>query len=116
MTLTTPTLQVHETITGRGEAYDGERLLAVVDYSMKEIQEPYAPSVVPAPEGVGAPGERNIYGVIKSPQAGIFRDYIGARLAMRLDDGRRLDFTVVKVVGIDMFLLQGLGGFQRVAA
>ena len=123
MTLTTPTLQVHEPIAGRGEAYDGERAFAVVDYRMKEIQEPYKPSAVPTPAGVGAPGERSVYSVTRSLQAaqtGILRDYMGARLTMRLDDGRRLDFTVAKVVGkvvgIDMFLLQGLGGFQGVAA
>lgn len=96
-------LRVHATFVGRGAAYDGERMLAEVEYSLKDIAE------VPTPLG-GAPtaGERNLYGLVRSPGVDVLGGYVGVRLVLQLQDGRLLPFMVVKVLRVDVFLIQGL--------
>ena len=109
-TATTAALRFHETLAGRGKAYDGARLLAEVDYLIKDVEETYGTAPVGRGEAAEAgAGQRNIYGLVRSPGAEVLGGYVGARLTLQLEDGRRLHFTVAKVMGTDAFLIQGLG-------
>jgi hypothetical protein len=54
-------------------------------------------------------GQRNIYGVVTTTRAGVLSDRVGSALALQLQDGRWLAFTVAKVLGPQRYLIQGLG-------
>ena len=97
----TPALRVHATLQGRGTAADGARPLGEVDYSLRDVEEV-------RPTGPDA-GARNIFGIVTSVPAGLLAGFVGARLALHLADGRRLPFTVAKVIGPRTFLIQALG-------
>jgi len=107
-------LKVLGSFNGAGQVYEGERFVADVNYSIKEVEE----VVVAEPSG-GAPsegvaGQRNICGVVRSPLAEVLAHYSGARLTLHLQDGRVLDFTVAKKLDGNWgnaCLIQGLGGF-----
>jgi len=107
------TLRIYETLEGRGKAYDGERLLAEVDYVLKDVEE--VEYTMASREGDGSEarvGERNLYGIVKSPQAGVLGGYVGTSLILQLEDGRLFPFTVAKAIHIHAFLIQGLGGIR----
>ena len=116
-------LRIYERVDGRGTVYDGERVLTEVDYAIRDVEETHTPPPARGATPTGEPppaslgqrvGQRNIYGLVKSsdPRVRILSGYVGSRLALRLHDGRRLPFTVAKVLAAHAFLIQGLGGFQ----
>jgi len=105
-------LRVYEAVEGSGQAYDGDRFIANVDYAIKDVAE-----MVPFPRAEGhptgyMPGARNIFGLLRSPQAETLARYVGARLHLCLEDGRRLDFTVVRNLTANSCLVQGLADFR----
>jgi hypothetical protein len=105
-------LVVHEKSKGAGEVYDGEQLLAEVDYSLKDVEELHGGvSQPPGASGLRA-GLRNVYGVVAASEPNTLAGYVGGRLTLRLDDGRQLDFTISKVMGSRRFLIQGLERFR----
>ena len=105
----TAVLRVHDELDGQGDVYDGERLLARVDYSLKDVSEiTYTPAIGDA-NAEAVFGERTIYGVLRSPKSPQLSDFVGARLALQLEGGRLLQFTVSKVMLVDTFLVQSLG-------
>jgi hypothetical protein len=57
---------------------------------------------------VMAERQRNFFGVVRPREPGLLADYVGQRLILQLEDGRRLPFTVSKVMGPHRFLVQGL--------
>ena len=105
-------LRFHRTLKGQGRVYDGERVLVEVDYLLKEVEE--ASTRVPfggeTPEAVE--GRRGVYGVAKTPGSVVLGGYVGTRLTLELQDGRRLDVTVAKVMEVGAFLIQGLSSFR----
>jgi hypothetical protein len=108
----TEALLVHEKVQGPGQVYDGERFLTEVDYSLKDVEEMHATNGVVhgAPEMVL--GDRNIYGVLVASFDEHLARSVGARLTLRMQDGRSLVFTVAKVLGPSRFLIQGLDAFR----
>jgi hypothetical protein len=100
-------LQLHGSLTGRGTVYEGERLLAEAEYRLADVRElVYAPAATDGElrrelgrRGLPTvPGERSVYGLLRSPQAGVLSPLLGSRLTLRLDDERLLDFNVVQVL------------------
>jgi hypothetical protein len=108
----TERLLLHERLEGLGEVFDGERLIADVEYALKDVEEPHGRSSHPEDAPPATRPQRNIYGVVKPRAANALTPYVGERLTLRLQDGRRLPFTVAKVMGTFRYLLQGLGDFR----
>ncbi len=105
-------LRVHEALRGSGRVSVGERVLAEVDYKLKDVEEVQRPG--PGVRGYfpgGEAGVRTVYGVVTTREARALDAYVGTPLVLRLDDGRLLDFTVAKAMEPRMYLVQGLGGF-----
>jgi hypothetical protein len=101
-------------IEGSGHAYDGDALIAPVVYALNDVA--LAPSASVVEDGTspaGDDGERNLYGLLRFAQADILTPYIGARLTLQLQDGRRLPFTVAKRLTETSSLIQGLGSLQE---
>jgi hypothetical protein len=98
-------LRVHETHRGRGVTYDGERPLAEVSYSLLDVEE--------VPDPTAPVGRRHVYGRLRTSASLRFADYVGARLVLRLADGRRLAFSVARVLEDDDLLIQGLAGLDH---
>jgi hypothetical protein len=107
-----PPLRVYDTLAGRGAVYDGERLLVDVDYSLRDVAEMLRTAAVHGGTSEAIPGERTIYGMLRALEASVLDESVGSPLALRLEDGRRLEFTVVKVMWRDAFLIQGLDGIR----
>lgn len=110
----TDLLRFHETLTGRGEVYEGDQQLAHVEYLLKDVEE----DVNGQPPIRGGTvdttvRERAVYGLITSAHAEILAGYVGARLTLRLEDGRQLAFAVSKVQGQNAVLVAGLGAITR---
>jgi hypothetical protein len=103
-----PAFVVHEKFEGWGEVYEGARHLGATDYSLKDVEETTDAAPLRGSASVMAERQRNVFGVIRPPQAGVFADYVGKRLTLQLQDGRRLPFTVSKVMGPHRYLVQGL--------
>lgn len=106
-------MRIHARLDGRGKAYHGERLLAEVEYALKDVDEVYEELVVGGGAGGQVVGPRTLYGVVQDPGAHALGGYVGARLTLELEDAGLLDFTVAKVLRADTFLIQGLGGVRR---
>jgi hypothetical protein len=107
----TAALHVHERFDGRGAAYNGDRLLAEVDYSLKDVQEELDTIVQLGDSPVRRSGQRNIYGALRvnPADADALAAFVGLPLMLRLEDGRHLPFTVAKVMRMNRFLIQALG-------
>jgi hypothetical protein len=103
-----PAFVVHEKLDGWGEVYDGDRLLAAADYSLKDVEETTEAAPLRGSASVMAERQRNVFGVVRPREAGALADCVGRRLTLRLQDGRRLPFTVSKVMGPHRYLVQGL--------
>jgi hypothetical protein len=103
-----PAFVVHEKLEGWGEVYEGERHLSAADYSLKDVEETTDAAPLRGVASVMAERQRNLFGVLRPPQAGVLSDYVGRRLTLQLQDGRRLPFTVSKVMGPHRYLVQGL--------
>ena len=99
---------VHEKLEGWGDVYDGERHLAATDYSLKDVEETIDAAPLRGAASVMAERQRNVFGVVRPAQAAVLADYVGRRLTLRLEDGRRIAFTVSKVMGPHRYLVQGL--------
>ncbi len=105
----TGVMRVYERLQGTGVVYDGERVLSDVEYALKDVEEVlYTPPVGDVPSATLV-SDRSIYGVVTTSTAGVLGDYVGARLRLRLADGRHLDWTVAKVFSGTAVLVQGLG-------
>lgn len=103
-----PGFVVHEKLEGWGEVYDGDRHLASADYTLKDVEETTDAAPLRGVASVMAERQRNVYGVVRPRDPGALEDYVGRRLSLRLEDGRRLPFTVSKVMGPHRYLIQGL--------
>jgi hypothetical protein len=99
---------VHEKLEGWGEVYDGDRHLASADYTLKDVEETVDAAPLRGTGSVLTERLRNVFGVVRPREAGVLSDFVGRRLSLRLDDGRRLPFTVSKVLGPHRYLIQGL--------
>lgn len=101
-------LRVVRKLTGRGDVLDDGRVVADVDYSLRDVEERagYAPPTV---DVTGSPaGRRNVYGLIACPDPGALANYLGAPVVLHLEDGSRLPITVSKVLGPHRYLVQAL--------
>ena len=101
-------LRVVRKLTGRGDVLDGMRVVADVDYALRDVEERagYAPPTV---DVTGSPaGRRNVYGLVACPDPGALADYLGAPIVLHLEDGTRLPITVSKVLGPYRYLVQAL--------
>jgi hypothetical protein len=103
-----PPFVVLEKLEGWGDVFDGPVLLGVADYSLKDVQETTNAAPLRGDASVMAERQRNMFGVVRPREAGLLAEYVGRRLTLRLADGRRLPFTVSKVLGPHRFLVQGL--------
>jgi hypothetical protein len=103
-----PPFVVLEKLEGWGDVFDGERLLGASDYSLKDVQETTNAAPLRGAASVMAERQRNVFGVVRPREAGLLDEYVGRRLTLQLADGRRLPFTVSKVMGPHRFLVQGL--------
>jgi len=108
----TEEFRVYERFEGRGNAYKGEQFVADVYYLIKEVAEVLRIKSFAGGTSAEVAGQRNICGIVRSSQAEVLSGYVGARLALQLQDGRLLYFTVTKYLGKNTCLIQGLGGFQ----
>ena len=109
---TTPPFRIHHSFMGTGTAYDGERALGSVAYSLRDVEELHRFDVPVAGDAAApsaATGERGIYGTLTSREPGVLVGYVGARLALVMADDRRLDFTVAKVLSPSIVLINALG-------
>ena len=102
-------LRLYEKLEGHGEVFDGERLVAFGDYSLKDVEEPHGRSSHPGDTDVAMRPQRNIYGVLRPRAPGALASYVGVRLTLRLQDGRTLPFTVAKAMDPYRVLVQALG-------
>jgi hypothetical protein len=101
-------LRVVRKLSGRGDVLDGARVIADVDYELRDVEERagYAPPTV---DVTGSPaGRRNVYGLFACPDPGALADYVGVPLVLHLQDGTRLPLTVSKVLGPHRYLVQAL--------
>lgn len=97
--------RIRHVLEGSGVAAVGDRSLGEVEYSLRDVED-----VRESADGTGT--ERTIYGVVTTVAARVLAPYVGARLELRLADGRRLDFTVAKVMTENAVLIQALGALR----
>lgn len=103
-------LRVHAALTGSGQAYDGERLVAHVEYKLKDVEEVLGPTDQGTPDARPAVmPARTVYGFLRSTDVRTLERHTGARLALRLEDGRTLDVAVVKQLDKRSVLFRALG-------
>jgi hypothetical protein len=102
-------LRLHATFEGRGRVYDGARLLADVEYQLRDVEEVHRVAAFRGETAETIAGQRGVYGIVKSPAPRVLAGFVGARLELVLDDGSHLPFTVVKVTTAHIYLIQGLG-------
>lgn len=103
-------LRLHERVEGDGTIMLGDATLVAAWYTLKDVEELHR---------IGAgdvridarPGARTVFGLLRGPAASLLSPLIGARLRLRLADGRVLPFTITKVLQ-ETYLIQALGGFQ----
>ena len=107
----TALLRVHARLRGRGRVYDGAQVVAEVTYRLFDVEEP-AHTVVGDGASGATTGERDIYGRLETSDAVVLGAYIRVRLALRLDDGRQLPFTVTRVTGARALLVHALGPIE----
>ena len=111
-----PPFRIHQSFVGSGTVHDGARALGAVTYSLRDVEELHRYDVPAAPGGAAVPnafvGERNVYGTLATPVPDLLAGYVGARLALTLEDGRSLDFTVAKVMAPQLVLVNALGALR----
>ena len=102
-------LRVYEVFEGRGSVYRGAECLGEVDYWLKDV-EMTDETVFPTghrEEGESSDprtGRRSTFGLFRAATKEDFlRRRIGEALALRLQDGRTLEFTATKVLLIGLF-------------
>jgi len=101
-------LRVVRKLSGRGDVLDGARVVADVDYALRDVEE-HAGFAPPTVDVTGSPaGRRNVYGLFACPDPGALADYVGTPLVLHLEDGTRLSITVSKVLGPHRYLVQAL--------
>ena len=103
-----PPFVVLEKLEGWGAVYVDDDLLGASEYSLKDVQETSNAAPLRGAASVMAERQRNMFGVVRPREPGLLADYVGRRLTLQLEDGRRLPFTVSKVMGPHRFLVQGL--------
>jgi hypothetical protein len=102
-------LHVMRKLTGRGDVLDGTRVVADVDYALRDIEERGAIHAPPTVDVTGSPAyRRNVYGLMTCPDPGALAGYLGAPLVLHLEDGARLHITIAKVLGPFRYLVQAL--------
>lgn len=102
-------LRVVRKLTGRGDVLDGERVVADVDYALRDVEERGGDHAPPTVDVTGSPaGRRNVYGLVACPDPGALADYLGAPVVLHLEDGSRLSITISKVLGPHRYLVQAL--------
>ena len=102
-------LRVVRKLTGRGDVLDHGRVVADVDYALRDVEERGADHAPPTVDVTGSPaGRRNVYGLLTCPDPGALADYLGAPLVLHLEDGTRLSITISKVLGPLRYLVQAL--------
>ena len=102
-------LRVIRKLEGRGDVLDDGRVVADVDYSLRDVEERGASHAPPTVDVTGSPaGRRNVYGLVHCPDAGVLAGYLGAPIVLHLEDGTRLPITVAKVLGPFRYLVQAL--------
>ena len=102
-------LRVMRKLTGRGDVLDGARVVADVDYALRDVEERGADHAPPTVDVTGSPAvRRNVYGLVTCPDAGALAGYLGEPIVLQLEDGTRLLITVSKVLGPFRYLVQAL--------
>jgi hypothetical protein len=102
-------LRVMRKLTGRGDVLDGTRVVADVDYALRDLEERGAIHAPPTVDVTGSPAyRRNVYGLVTCPDPGALADYLGAPVVLHLEDGTRLHITISKVLGPYRYLVQAL--------
>ena len=102
-------LRVMRKLEGRGDVLDGTRVVADVDYALRDVEERGASHTPPTVDVTGSPAyRRNVYGLMTCPDPGALADYLGAPLVLHLEDGTRLHITISKVLGPYRYLVQAL--------
>jgi hypothetical protein len=105
----TEPLRVVRKLTGRGDVLDGGRVVADVDYALRDVEERGADHAPPTVDVTGSPaGRRNVYGLVTCPDPGALAGYLGAPVLLHLEDGTRLLITISKVLGPFRYLVQAL--------
>ncbi len=98
---------IYERLTGEGSVYLASHLVGETHYELKDVAETTFDSL----QTGAAPKEtRVIFGYLRSKHAAVLVDRIGQRLMLRLQNGRALEFNVVKNLGQDCVLIQCLNG------
>ncbi|HYW50258.1 MAG TPA: hypothetical protein VE861_06620 [Gemmatimonadaceae bacterium] len=103
-------LRLHEKIEGEGIVPLDAEFTVSVHYSLKDVEELHRIGSTDVRTD-GRPGARTVFGLLRGASTNRLAPHIGARLRLRMADGRTLQFTIAKVLG-DTLLIQGLGGFQ----
>lgn len=104
---TTP-LRVVRKLAGRGDVLDDGRVVADVDYTLRDVEE-RAAHAPPTVDVTGSPtSRRNVYGLVACPDRGALAGYLGAPITLQLEDGTRLAITISKVLGPHRYLVQAL--------
>jgi hypothetical protein len=102
-------LRVVRKLTGRGDVLDGERVVADVDYALRDVEERGGDHAPPTVDVTGSPaGRRNVYGLVACPDPGALAGYLGSPVVLHLEDGSRLSITISKVLGPHRYLVQAL--------
>jgi hypothetical protein len=102
-------LHVVRKLMGRGDVLDGGRVVADVDYALRDVEEHGAAHAPRTVDVTGSPaGRRNVYGLVTCPDAGALANYLGAPVVLHLEDGTRMPMTISKVLGPFRYLVQAL--------
>ena len=102
-------LRVVRKLKGRGDVLDGARVLADVDYALRDVEERGVDHAPPTVDVTGSPaGRRNVYGLVACPDPGALAEFLGAPVVLQLEDGTRLPITISKVLGPFRYLVQAL--------
>ena len=106
-------LRVVRKLEGRGDVLDDGRVVADVDYALRDVEERGASHAPPTVDVTGSPaGRRNVYGLVHCPDAGALAGYLGAPIVLHLEDGTQLLITVAKVLGPFRYLVQALNAVR----
>jgi len=102
-------LRVVRKLAGRGDVLDGDRVVADVDYALRDVEERGGDHAPPTVDVTGSPaGRRNVYGLVACPDPGALAGYLGSPVMLHLEDGTRLHITISKVLGPHRYLVQAL--------
>jgi hypothetical protein len=97
-------LHIHETLHGYGDAFYGDQRIAV-RYVLKDVEE--NKQMLDSINSNALPA-RAVYGLLYTTQALALGALIGSTLALQLESGKILQFAVVKDLGHNSVLVQGL--------